>query len=44
MIHLKSGKDFLVNSVTDPESYFFRIYGIKDGKLTKVFEGGGGGC
>ncbi len=44
VIHLKSGKDFLVNKVSDPETYSFRVYGIRDGKLTLVFSGGGGGC
>jgi len=44
LIHHKSGKDFLVTAVSDPESQFYRIYGVKDGKLSIVFEGGGGGC
>jgi hypothetical protein len=44
VIHLKSGKDFLVNTVNHPEGQFFRIYGIRDGKLSLVFSGGGGGC
>jgi hypothetical protein len=44
LIHLKSGRDFLVNTVSDPESQFFRIYGIRDGKLSLIFFGGGGGC
>jgi len=44
VIHLISGRDFLVNTVSDPETQFFRIYGIRNGKLTLVFSGGGGGC
>ena len=44
VIHLMSGKDFLVNTVSHPEGQFFRIYGIQNGKLEMVFEGGGGGC
>jgi hypothetical protein len=44
LIHLKNGRDFLVNTASDPETYSFRVYGIRDGKLAVVFEGGGGGC
>jgi hypothetical protein len=44
IIHLTNGKDFLVNTVSDPESQYFRIYGIRRGQLSLVFEGGGGGC
>jgi hypothetical protein len=44
VIHLRNGKDFLISEVSDPETYFFRIYGIRNGKLTLVFSGGGGGC
>lgn len=43
-IHLKSGRDFLVTTVSDPESQSFRIYGLKDGRLTLVFSGGGASC
>lgn len=43
-IHLKSGRDFLVTSVSDPESQSFRIYGLKGGRLTMVFSGGGASC
>jgi hypothetical protein len=43
-VHLKNGRDFLVNTVSDPESQFFRIYGILNGKLTLVFSGGGNSC
>jgi len=32
-IHLQSGRDFLVTSVSDPESRSFRVYGIRDGCL-----------
>jgi hypothetical protein len=44
MIHLKNGKDYIVDTVSDPESQFFRIYGIRNGTVALVFEGGGGGC
>jgi hypothetical protein len=44
LIHLKNGRDFLVDTTRDPESDSFRIYGIRDGKLALIFEGGGGGC
>lgn len=44
LIHLKSGRDFLVDTISDPEGDTFRIYGIRDGRLAVVFEGGGGGC
>jgi hypothetical protein len=43
-IHLRSGRDFLVNTVSQPEGQFFRIYGIRDGKLSLVYSGGGGSC
>ena len=44
VIHLKSGRDFLVNTVSHPEGQYFRIYGIQDGKLTLVYWGGGDNC
>lgn len=44
LVHLKNGRDYLVNTVSDPETQFFRIYGIRNGKLTLVFSGAGGGC
>lgn len=43
-IHLKSGQDFLVTTVSDSESQSFRIYGMKDGLLTRVYFGGGSSC
>jgi hypothetical protein len=43
-IHMKSGMDFLVNGVSDPETQFFRVYGIRGGKVALIFSGGGGGC
>jgi len=43
-IRLKSGRDFLITSVSDPESQYFRIYGIRDGKLALVYSGGGAAC
>jgi hypothetical protein len=30
--------------VCDPESQKFRVYGIRGGKLTMVYEGGGSSC
>ena len=44
LIHMKNGRDFLVNTASDPESDHFRIYGIRNGKLALIFEGGGGEC
>jgi hypothetical protein len=43
-IRLKSGGDFLITSVSDPESQWFRIYGIRGGKVTLVYCGGGSSC
>ena len=43
-IHLKNGRDFLLTTVSDPESQSFRIYGLKDGRLAVVFSGGGASC
>ncbi|HEY4379359.1 MAG TPA: hypothetical protein VGN01_03375 [Acidobacteriaceae bacterium] len=43
-IHLKSGRDFLVNTVSHPEGQYFRIYGIRNGKLALIYSGGGGSC
>jgi hypothetical protein len=44
VVHLISGRDFLVNTVSDPESQFFRISGKRNDELTLIFSGGGGGC
>jgi hypothetical protein len=44
VIHLRNGKDYIVDTVSDPESQFFRIYGIRNGTVAQLFEGGGGGC
>jgi hypothetical protein len=44
MIHLRNGRDFLVNTVSHPEGQYFRVYGIRDGKPALVYWGGGGGC
>jgi hypothetical protein len=44
VIRLKNGRDFLITSVRDPEGQWFRIYGIKNGKLIQVFSGGGSSC
>jgi hypothetical protein len=43
-IGLKSGREFLITTVTDPESQRFRVYGIRDGKLAMVYSGGGSSC
>jgi hypothetical protein len=43
-IHLKSGQDFLITVVNDPESHFFRVYGIRDNRLSLVYSGGGASC
>jgi len=43
-IRMKNGREFLITTVADPESQFFRIYGIRDGKLVVVFSGGGSSC
>jgi hypothetical protein len=43
-IHLKSGREFLITSISDPESQTFHIYGIHHGKLTLVYSGGGSSC
>jgi hypothetical protein len=41
---LKNGREFLLTVVSEPESQFFRAYGIKAGKLQLVFSGGGASC
>jgi len=43
-IRLKSGREFLITSVNESESQSFRVYGIRDGKLTMVYSGGGSSC
>lgn len=43
-IRLKSGHDFLVTVVSDPEGHWYRVYGVRDGKLTQVYSGGGSSC
>ena len=43
-IHMKNGRDFLITTVSDPESQWFRVYGIRDGKLALVYSGGGSAC
>ena len=44
LIHLKSGRDFLVTSSNNPEGNSFRVYGIREGKIILILEGGGGEC
>jgi hypothetical protein len=43
-IHLKSGRDYLVTTVSDPESQWFRVYGILNGEVALVYSGGGSSC
>ncbi len=43
-ISLKNGRDFLITTVTDPEGQWFRVYGIRRGKLVMVYSGGGSSC
>lgn len=43
-ITLKSGKEFLITSVNDPEAQFFRIYTLRHGLIQRVFSGGGSSC
>lgn len=44
LIHLKTGRDFLVTSSNNPEGNSFRVYGVRDGKVVLILEGGGGEC
>jgi hypothetical protein len=44
VIRLKNGRDFLITSVHDPEGQWFRVYGITNGKLVRIFSGGGASC
>jgi hypothetical protein len=43
-IRLKSGRDFLITTISDPESQTFHVYGIRDGKLVLIYSGGGSSC
>jgi hypothetical protein len=43
-ITLKSGKEFLITSVNDPEAQFFRVYAMRNGKIEMIFSGGGSSC
>jgi len=43
-IRLMSDRDFLITTVSDPESQSFRIYGVRDGRLVRVYSGGGVSC
>ena len=43
-VHLTNGRDFLITTVTDPEGQWFRVYGIRQGKLAMVYSGGGSSC
>jgi hypothetical protein len=44
VIRLKSGREFLITSVSDPEGQWFRVYGLKDGRLALIISGGGSSC
>lgn len=44
VIRLKSGREFLVTTESDPEGQRFYAYGIKGGRLQIVFKGGGSSC
>ena len=43
-IHLTNGRDFLITTVSDPEGQWFRVYGIRQGKLAMIYSGGGSSC
>jgi hypothetical protein len=43
-VHLMNGRDFLITTVIDPEGQWFRVYGIRQGKLAMVYSGGGSSC
>jgi hypothetical protein len=43
-IALKSGREFLITAVTDPEGNWYRVYGFRHGRLTLIYTGGGGSC
>ncbi len=43
-IRLKSGRDFLITTVSDPETHSYRIYGFREGHLVMVYSGGGSSC
>jgi hypothetical protein len=43
-VRLKSGRDFLVTTVSDSESQSFRVYEIRNGNLTLIYSGGGSSC
>lgn len=43
-ISLKNGREFLITALNDSESHHFRVYGIRAGCLTLIYEGGGSSC
>jgi hypothetical protein len=43
-IRMKNGKEFLITTVSDPESQLFRVYGVRDAHVVLVFQGGGSSC
>jgi hypothetical protein len=43
-IHMKSGRDFLITTVSDPDSQSFRVYGMVSGRLALIYSGGGSSC
>jgi hypothetical protein len=43
-IALKNGRQFLITTVSGSEWQFFRVYGIRAGRLTLIYTGGGSSC
>ena len=44
VIRLKNGREFLITTESDPEGQTFYAYGIRNGHLQIVFQGGGSSC
>lgn len=43
-IRLRNGREFLVTVANDPETQSFRVYGIRNGQLVRIYAGGGSSC
>jgi hypothetical protein len=43
-IALKNGRQFLITVVNGSEWQFFRVYGIRSGRLALIYTGGGSSC
>jgi len=43
-VRVKNGHGFLITTVLDSESQRFHVYGFQDGKLMKIYSGGGSSC